>query len=80
MRINGKKIFAAINNTGRAIQLYSAASKFLLVIFILCIVYGGTAQGKIAENVVRLHIVANSDKQTDQELKLKVRCHSYSYA
>jgi stage II sporulation protein R len=73
MRINGKKIFAAINNTGRAIQLLSAASKFLLVIFILCIVYGGTAQGKIADNVVRLHIVANSDKQTDQELKLKVR-------
>lgn len=73
MRIDKEKIFAAINCTGGAIQLVSAVTKFLLVILVLCIVYGGTAQGKIADNVVRLHIVANSDKPEDQELKLKVR-------
>lgn len=30
-------------------------------------------QDELAENVIRLHVVANSDSKNDQELKLKVR-------
>lgn len=73
MKFNRKKILTVVNDTGSAIQFLSAAARFLLVILVICVVYGGTAQGKIADNVVRLHIVANSDKPADQELKLKVR-------
>lgn len=73
MKLNRKKILTVVNDTGSAIQFLSAAARFLLVILVICIVYGGTAHGKIADNVVRLHIVANSDKPADQELKLKVR-------
>ncbi|HHY63413.1 MAG TPA: stage II sporulation protein R [Clostridiaceae bacterium] len=73
MKINGKKIFAFLDNTGSIIQFLSAASRFLLAVLLLCVLYGGTTQGKIAGSVVRLHIIANSDDPADQELKLKVR-------
>lgn len=73
MKIDRKKVFSTINDTGRVIQLLSVATRFLLVVLVICLIYGGTAQEKIADNVVRLHIVANSDKPADQELKLKVR-------
>lgn len=33
----------------------------------------GSAQDALAEQVVRLHVVANSDSEADQALKLKVR-------
>ncbi len=35
--------------------------------------YADSVQSSIAQKVVRLHIVANSDSDTDQNLKLKVR-------
>lgn len=43
------------------------------VILSLCIAYGSVAQKQIADSIVRLHIIANSDDAADQELKLKVR-------
>ncbi len=73
MKINGKKIFSKINDTGKVMQFMSVATKFLLVILVICIIYGETAHDNIADNVVRLHIVANSDEPEDQELKIKVR-------
>ena len=36
-------------------------------------VYADRTQKKIAENVIRFHVIANSDSETDQALKLKVR-------
>lgn len=35
--------------------------------------YGQTVQADIAKNVVRLHVLANSDSEADQALKLQVR-------
>jgi len=73
MKINKKKILDMLNGTGSIIQFLSAASRFLLAVLLICVLYGGTTQEKIAGSVVRLHIIANSDEPADQELKLKVR-------
>jgi len=35
--------------------------------------YSSTVQSDIAGNLLRLHVIANSDSSSDQELKLKVR-------
>ena len=45
-----------------------------LLLCLLCSILGiyGQAQG-VRDNVVRLHILANSDSTEDQTLKLKVR-------
>ena len=51
----------------------SVASRFIFVILIICIIYGGATQKQISNNIIRLHIVANSDSAMDQDLKLKVR-------
>ncbi len=36
-------------------------------------VYSDTAQNQVAQNVLRLHVLANSDTEADQALKLAVR-------
>lgn len=47
---------------------------FLLFIAVISVVtYGKTAQKNIADGVLRLHIIANSNSEEDTELKLKVR-------
>ena len=73
MKINKRNIFSALRGTSSVIQFLSVATRFLLVILIICIIYGGATQKQISDNIVRLHIVANSDSAMDQELKLKVR-------
>jgi len=73
MKINKKNIFSVMSKTGSVIQFLTAATRFLFVILIICIIYGGTTQKEISNNIVRLHIVANSDSAVDQKLKLKVR-------
>lgn len=48
----------------------------LLVAFVVTIgisIYSDNMQAKIAQNVLRLHILANSDSEEDQLLKLSVR-------
>jgi stage II sporulation protein R len=45
----------------------------LILIAVICIVYGVSTQKKIADSVVRLHIIGSSDSAGDQTLKLKVR-------
>ena len=51
--------------------------KRLLLAVFLCfgcmICYAGGMQENISENVTRLHIVANSNSEYDQRLKLDVR-------
>jgi stage II sporulation protein R len=73
MKFNKRNVFSAIKGTSSVIQFLSVATRFLLVILIICIIYGGATQKQISDNIVRLHIVANSDSAMDQELKLKVR-------
>jgi len=54
-------------------RFLSATAGVIVVLLALCVAYGSIAQKKIADNVIRLHIIANSDNEKDQELKLKVR-------
>ena len=46
---------------------------FGLVVSMFAMAYADETQNEIASNVVRLHIVANSDGDGDQAVKLKVR-------
>ena len=73
MIINKKNILSVMRKTGSVMHFLSVASRFIFVILIICIIYGGATQKQISNNIVRLHIVANSDSAMDQELKLKVR-------
>lgn len=45
----------------------------LALMLIVCVIYGTVTQNQIADSVVRLHIVANSNSDADQEVKLKIR-------
>jgi stage II sporulation protein R len=59
--------------TGSLSRFLSLAMRGAAVILALCIVYGGLAQKRISDSIVRLHIIASSDNTADQDLKLKVR-------
>ena len=50
-----------------------------LFIFVSAISYVTAVSKDIADSVFRLHVIANSDSQEDQELKLKVRDNLLSY-
>ena len=54
------------------IILIALAIGFVLY-FAFSITYFASVSGEIRENVVRLHILADSDLKVDQEIKLKVR-------
>lgn len=69
---NKTNIFSSLKKI-RPTKVIWALTKVLAVIIITCIIYGSAAQSKIADSVVRLHIVANSDSDSDQAIKLKVR-------
>lgn len=49
----------------------------LLALLVACLVctalWAEAAQAQLADHVIRLHVLANSDTQADQELKLQVR-------
>ncbi|MBR1969329.1 MAG: stage II sporulation protein R [Clostridia bacterium] len=44
-----------------------------LLIFIMLLGYSTNVNSSLSQNIVRLHVIANSDSKEDQELKLKVR-------
>ncbi|MBE6798918.1 MAG: stage II sporulation protein R [Ruminococcaceae bacterium] len=67
MNINEKKKYIDLKNLLRSVSI---AVVFLLV---LSVVGFGANYDNIRENVLRLHILANSDTAEDQALKLKVR-------
>ncbi|NLM74974.1 MAG: stage II sporulation protein R [Clostridiaceae bacterium] len=54
-------------------KFLSSAAKLFVAVLVLCVIYSGVTQKQIADSVVRLHIVANSNTLEDQDLKLKVR-------
>lgn len=45
----------------------------LVIAVLLSITSFGASCGKIRQNVLRMHVIANSDSEADQALKLKVR-------
>lgn len=51
----------------------AAASIFFALYASFSLTYFGGACSKISDSVVRLHILANSDSETDQNIKLAVR-------
>lgn len=48
---------------------------FIIALFVTLVMqgYADKINGELSHNVVRLHIIANSDRRIDQEIKLKVR-------
>lgn len=67
------KTLSFMNDKNRMKSFVTGFMKILAVVLVICIVYSITTQKSIADNVVRLHIIAASDSDKDQELKLKVR-------
>jgi len=57
-------------------------SIFALALCILCMftVYSVSVQKNLSDNIVRLHIIANSNSPVDQSIKLAVRDEILSYA
>ena len=45
----------------------------VMAVFLLCLSVGGHDQRQLADQVLRLHVLANSDSDEDQALKLEVR-------
>ena len=54
---------------------------FLLILYtgICAISYASTTSSDIAESVFRLHVIANSNSEEDQNLKYKVRDKLLNY-
>jgi stage II sporulation protein R len=73
VKLNRERLFSAVRNAGSLTGFLSAASRFILAVLAVCVIYGGCAQKEIADNIVRLHIIAGSDSAEDQAMKLKVR-------
>ena len=44
-----------------------------MCVFCLCVVYSVSVQDCLSQNLLRLHVIANSDSVTDQSIKLGVR-------
>ena len=63
-------------------SLFLGLTLALCICFNICAQLNGVQRG-VADEVLRLHIIANSDSEADQELKLKVRdavLKEFSYA
>ncbi len=52
---------------------------FIFLTFLNAYTYAKSIHENIANNVIRLHIIANSDSEIDQNLKLKVRDSVLAY-
>jgi len=62
--------------TGRRFRSWKPLELFLVLVVAVWLLWGGFAlntQTQLAERVVRLHVLANSDTEDDQQLKLQVR-------
>ncbi len=52
----------------------------LSIFTIFSVVYANKTQDDISKNVIRLHIIANSDSEKDQEIKYKIRDEIIEYS
>lgn len=58
----------------KKINIYRlAAAAFTFIMILSFITYGKATQSRIADSVLRLHIIAASDSDSDQKIKLLVR-------
>ncbi len=55
------------------LTIISTTIIILIIIGILLLTWGAKTQTKISSNVLRLHIIANSDNEVDQSVKLLIR-------
>lgn len=62
-----------IAETHNKLHLLEIALLLALAAFLLAGSFAGRTQTALADKVVRLHVLANSDSEADQALKLKVR-------
>ena len=82
-----RKVAVKMNKGYTVIKLNSRSQKFsqvlklsiaaallaLLVVWLVSAFYAEDVNAGLAQNLVRLHVIANSDSEADQALKLKVR-------
>ena len=62
-------------------SIYFFAPIFLVFVIIFCIITPSVAMSEdLSQKVLRLHILANSDSENDQRLKLKVRDSIIEYS
>jgi len=65
-----ERIFQMKPSTDTILTLLTVATLCLLLLFCILPIHG---EGEIYDKVLRLHVIANSDSEADQSLKLKVR-------
>lgn len=57
----------------RLFKFFMLLFLFIIFLFITAKSYANSVSSKLSDNIFRLHIIANSDSEKDQDLKLKVR-------
>ena len=63
----------------KLLKIFIIISLFFLFLFITVKSYANTVSSELSDNIFRLHIIANSNSDEDQELKLKVRDEIIKY-
>ena len=63
----------------KLLKIFVIISLFFLFLFITVKSYANTVSSELSDNIFRLHIIANSNSDEDQELKLKVRDEIIKY-
>ena len=58
---------------GMTLSILELALLIGVTVFLLTGAWAANTQGELADRVVRLHVIANSDSEEDQALKLQVR-------
>ena len=61
------------NFSSRRLRLWECAMLFAFSLTLVTGVWAAGSQSALADKVVRLHVIANSDSDADQALKLRVR-------
>ena len=61
------------NFSSRQLRLWECAMLFAFSLTLVTGVWAAGSQSALADKVVRLHVIANSDSDADQALKLRVR-------
>ena len=60
-------------NSAKAVNIFAALCASVLIISCFCAFMPVNGEQKIYSDIIRLHILANSDSEEDQNLKLEVR-------
>ena len=62
-----------LNSNVNIVNITAAFCACVLITFCFCSFMPVNGEQKIYQNIIRLHVLANSDSETDQNLKLEVR-------